>query len=115
MTADSSRYVPGDDAAAAALAVDGCRALAAAGQSDMVWGHPGVRDPAGRTVWGQEEDTIAKRADVWSPAQLRAGYEYLLRQAAPPSGTAGSAKAGPGAGRGVSPWPNAPDIRPMGL
>ena len=26
-------------------------------------------------------DTIAKRADVWSAKQLRAGYEYLLRQA----------------------------------
>ena len=32
-------------------------------------------------VWGSAEDTIAKRADVWSPKQLRAGYEYLLRQA----------------------------------
>jgi len=32
-------------------------------------------------VWGAKEDTVAKRADVWSPKQLRAGYEYLLRQA----------------------------------
>jgi hypothetical protein len=32
-------------------------------------------------VWGSSEDTIAKRADVWSPKQLQAGYEYLLRQA----------------------------------
>ena len=32
-------------------------------------------------VWGQEADTVAKRADVWAPGQLRAGYEYLLRQA----------------------------------
>jgi L-fuculose-phosphate aldolase len=32
-------------------------------------------------VWGSEEDTVAKRADVWAPGQLRAGYEYLLRQA----------------------------------
>jgi ribulose-5-phosphate 4-epimerase/fuculose-1-phosphate aldolase len=31
--------------------------------------------------WGTEEDTVAKRADVWSAKQLRAGYEYLLRQA----------------------------------
>jgi ribulose-5-phosphate 4-epimerase/fuculose-1-phosphate aldolase len=31
-------------------------------------------------VWGSEDDTVAKRADVWSPKQLRAGYEYLLRQ-----------------------------------
>jgi hypothetical protein len=29
--------------------------------------------------WGSEEDTVAKRADVWSAKQLRAGYEYLLR------------------------------------
>ena len=31
--------------------------------------------------WGDEEDTVAKRADVWSAKQLLAGYEYLLRQA----------------------------------
>jgi ribulose-5-phosphate 4-epimerase/fuculose-1-phosphate aldolase len=32
--------------------------------------------------WGEEEDTAAKRADVWSSRQLRAGWEYLLRRAA---------------------------------
>jgi L-fuculose-phosphate aldolase len=32
-------------------------------------------------VWGEEEDTVAKRADVWSEMQLRVGYDYLLRQA----------------------------------
>jgi ribulose-5-phosphate 4-epimerase/fuculose-1-phosphate aldolase len=36
---------------AIALAVQGSRALAAAGQSDMVWGHVSVRDPEGRGVW----------------------------------------------------------------
>jgi ribulose-5-phosphate 4-epimerase/fuculose-1-phosphate aldolase len=44
-------YVPGNSGEAIALAVDGCRALTAAGQSDMVWGHPSVRDPDGRGVW----------------------------------------------------------------
>lgn len=46
---DVMEYVPG--AEAVALAVDGCRALAAAGQADMVWGHPSVRDPDGRGAW----------------------------------------------------------------
>ena len=32
--------------------------------------------------WGDEADTRAKRADVWSPSQLQAGFAYLLRQAA---------------------------------
>jgi ribulose-5-phosphate 4-epimerase/fuculose-1-phosphate aldolase len=32
--------------------------------------------------WGDEADTVAKRADVWSAGQLRAGWEYLLRRAA---------------------------------
>jgi L-fuculose-phosphate aldolase len=32
--------------------------------------------------WGSEEDTVAKRADVWSDRQMRAGWEYLLRQSA---------------------------------
>ena len=27
------------------------------------------------------EDTVAKRADVWSDRQLRAGWQYLLRRA----------------------------------
>jgi ribulose-5-phosphate 4-epimerase/fuculose-1-phosphate aldolase len=31
-------------------------------------------------VWGGEDDTVAKRADVWAPRQLQAGCEYLLRQ-----------------------------------
>ncbi len=31
--------------------------------------------------WGDEEDTVAKRADVWSSRQLQAGYEYLVRRA----------------------------------
>jgi L-fuculose-phosphate aldolase len=31
--------------------------------------------------WGSEEDTVAKRA-MWSPGQLQAGWDYLLRAAA---------------------------------
>ena len=31
--------------------------------------------------WGSEEDTVAKRADVWSDRQLQAGWEYLVRRA----------------------------------
>ncbi|KAB2388060.1 class II aldolase/adducin family protein [Actinomadura montaniterrae] len=37
--------------AARELAVTANRALAAAGQSDMVWGHAAVRDPDGRGIW----------------------------------------------------------------
>lgn len=29
----------------------GCRALASTGQSDLIWGHVGARDPDGRGVW----------------------------------------------------------------
>ena len=29
--------------------------------------------------WGDEQDTVAKRADVWSDRQMQAGWEYLLR------------------------------------
>jgi L-fuculose-phosphate aldolase len=42
---------PSTGAEAIALAVAGSRALAAAGQSDMVWGHASVRDPDGRGAW----------------------------------------------------------------
>ena len=30
-------------------------------------------------TWGTEEDTVAKRADVWSDRQFQAGWEYLVR------------------------------------
>lgn len=33
------------------LVVQACQALAAAGQDDLVWGHPSARDPEGRGVW----------------------------------------------------------------
>src|ERR1700744_1678883 len=73
MTENSPRYVPADDGAAVALAVDGCRALAAAGQADMVWGHPSVRDPEGRGVWMKAsgwgfEEVDASRVLLVSPA-----------------------------------------------
>jgi ribulose-5-phosphate 4-epimerase/fuculose-1-phosphate aldolase len=43
--------IPATPDEALVLAADGCRALAAAGPADMVWGHPSVRDPEGRGVW----------------------------------------------------------------
>ncbi|MDX6341474.1 MAG: hypothetical protein QOH87_1612 [Trebonia sp.] len=66
-------YVPLDADGALALAVDGCRALAAAGQADMVWGHPSVRDPGGRGVWMKAsgwgfEEVDASRIVLVSPA-----------------------------------------------
>jgi ribulose-5-phosphate 4-epimerase/fuculose-1-phosphate aldolase len=66
-------YVPEDADAAITLAVDGCRALAAAGQADMVWGHPSVRDPEGRGVWMKAsgwgfEEVDASRIVLVSPA-----------------------------------------------
>jgi ribulose-5-phosphate 4-epimerase/fuculose-1-phosphate aldolase len=33
------------------LVVEGSRALAVAGQADMIWGHVSVRDPSGRGAW----------------------------------------------------------------
>ena len=73
MTDDAARYVPADQEAAITLAVDGCRALAAAGQADMVWGHPSVRDPDGRGVWMKAsgwgfEEIDASRIVLVSPA-----------------------------------------------
>jgi L-fuculose-phosphate aldolase len=43
--------VPSTPAEAITLATEGNRALAGAGQSDMVWGHASVRDPDGGGVW----------------------------------------------------------------
>ena len=55
-------------------------------------------------AWGAEDDTVAKRADVWAPRQLRAGYEYLLRQAPAPASALRRNQR-----------PSEPDIRPRSL
>jgi ribulose-5-phosphate 4-epimerase/fuculose-1-phosphate aldolase len=44
-------YAPAGPAEAITLAVQASRALAAAGQADMIWGHASVRDPDQRGVW----------------------------------------------------------------
>jgi ribulose-5-phosphate 4-epimerase/fuculose-1-phosphate aldolase len=66
----TDNYAPADADGALALAVDGCRALAAAGQADMVWGHPGVRDPEGRGVW--------MKASGWGFEEVDAGRIVLV-------------------------------------
>ncbi len=33
----------------------------------------------GPKIWSSDEETASKRADVWSSAQLEAGYRYLIR------------------------------------
>jgi L-fuculose-phosphate aldolase len=43
--------IPANSSEAITLAVRGSRVLAAAGQSDMVWGHASVRDPEDRGAW----------------------------------------------------------------
>jgi L-fuculose-phosphate aldolase len=43
--------MPSTTSEAITLAAQASRALAAAGQSDMVWGHVSVRDPDGRGAW----------------------------------------------------------------
>src|SRR3981189_944891 len=73
MTDDAARYVPADQDAAITLAVDGCRVPAAAGQADMVWGHPSVRDPAGRGVW--------MKASGWGFEEVDAGRIVLVSPA----------------------------------
>lgn len=35
----------------------------------------------GPVLWSDEEELRVKRAEVWSPEQLHAGYRYLLRKA----------------------------------
>jgi ribulose-5-phosphate 4-epimerase/fuculose-1-phosphate aldolase len=73
MPDEARTYPPRTADEARTQAVDGCRALAAADQADMVWGHPSVRDPEGRGAWlkcsgwGFEEVTTADRVVLVSP------------------------------------------------
>src|SRR5947199_10433135 len=61
------------------LAVAASRALAAAGQCDMVWGHVAVRDPDDRGIWikapgwGLEEVTAQRLQLVSFDAELLEG------------------------------------------
>lgn len=50
-TTSSGSTDPATPAEVRALSVRACQVLAASGQSDMVWGHAGLRDPDGRGVW----------------------------------------------------------------
>lgn len=58
--------------------VSASRALAAAGLSDMVWGHAAIRDPV---VWSDPAEAELKREQVWNHGQRQAGWQYLLRSA----------------------------------
>ena len=65
-------YQPADASGAVLLAVQASRALAAAGQGDMVWGHVSIRDPDGRGAWLKAagwglEEIDASRVGLVSP------------------------------------------------
>ena len=65
-------YQPADASGAVLLAVQASRALAAAGQGDMVWGHASIRDPDGRGAWMKSagwglEEIDASRIALVSP------------------------------------------------
>jgi ribulose-5-phosphate 4-epimerase/fuculose-1-phosphate aldolase len=72
-------YQPKDQVGAVLLAVQASRALAAAGQADMVWGHASVRDPGGRGAWmkcagwGLEEIDAGKVVLVGRDGSVRGG------------------------------------------
>ena len=65
-------YQPEDAAGAVRLAVQASRALAAAGQADMVWGHASVRDPGGRGAW--------MKCAGWGLEEIDAGKVVLVGQ-----------------------------------
>ncbi|MGH8919678.1 MAG: class II aldolase/adducin family protein, partial [Actinomycetes bacterium] len=47
----------------------------------------------GPRVWTDDDEAVEKRAECWSPHQLRAGWDYLLRRAGGPAGGAQAASA----------------------
>ena len=68
-------YQPADASGAVLLAVQASRALAAAGQGDMVWGHASIRDPDGRGAWmkapGGASRKSTPRRSSWSARTVR--------------------------------------------
>lgn len=56
--------------AARSLVVEASRVLAAAGQSDLIWGHVSVRDPQGRGAW--------MKASGWGLEEIDAGRVVLV-------------------------------------
>jgi ribulose-5-phosphate 4-epimerase/fuculose-1-phosphate aldolase len=63
-------YQPADASGAVRLTVQASRALAAAGQADMVWGHASVRDPGGRGAW--------MKCAGWGLEEIDAGKVILV-------------------------------------
>src|SRR6201982_295224 len=63
-------YEPADRDSAVLLAIHASRALAAGGQTDMVWGHASVRDPGGRGVW--------MKCAGWGLEEIDAGKVILV-------------------------------------
>lgn len=57
-----------DDSIMVKQVIDAHRALAAAGQTDLIWGHIGIRDPEGRGVW--------TKASGWGMEEV--GYSQVL-------------------------------------
>jgi len=50
-TESGERLVPADARSVIDRVVNATRALAVAGEQDMIWGHAAIRDPDGRGVW----------------------------------------------------------------
>ena len=63
-------YEPADRDSAVLLAVQASRALAAGGQTDMVWGHASIRDPGGRGAW--------MKSAGWGLEEIDAGKIVLV-------------------------------------
>ncbi len=74
MKSDSEPKTAGE---AIAMVVQGCRALWAAGQSDMIWGHCSVRDPDGRGVWMKSAGWGFEEVDVSEVVLVSPGGEVL--------------------------------------
>jgi len=63
-------YEPADRDSAVLLAIHASRALAAGGQTDMVWGHASIRDPGGRGAW--------MKSAGWGLEEIDAGKIVLV-------------------------------------
>ncbi|MGO4145669.1 class II aldolase/adducin family protein [Paenarthrobacter sp. YAF11_1] len=59
-----------DDSIMVQQVIDAHRALAVAGQTDLIWGHVGIRDPEGRGVW--------TKASGWGMEEVGPGQVLLV-------------------------------------
>jgi ribulose-5-phosphate 4-epimerase/fuculose-1-phosphate aldolase len=94
---------PATSADVTALIAAGCRALWAAGQADLIWGHCSVRDPGGRGAWMKGSGWASRNWSWTGSSWFRPTATYWTAPAVGTSSTRSTPRSWPSAATS-GPW-----------